>query len=856
VKLEEATAVLRPRSAWEAVDLGCALARRHYGALLRGWLTVALPLWAVIGLLLRDHPGWACFCLLWTKPLLTRQPVFFMSRALFGQPPGAREFWRNWRTVFRGAITALTFKRFALQRSFRLPVIMLEGQRGRHYTQRATVLSAHGGGSASGLTFGCSLLELAVVCALLYTIAGVVSSFAPEWFVSLGWEFYAYGGSYTLPDAVLWALNGSLMAGIALLEPFYGAAGFALYINSRTHLEGWDIEVAFRRMSARLLPASAVAALLVLGLLPAGPARAQEDDPKAVVQEILKQDDFEVQKHMKPIYEEEKEPERKSSDVEMPITSAAGGHGLSFIGYAIIAAAVIVIAWLIISNLNAVRRGRSSGGETRAGPRVVMGMDLAPESLPEDIPQAAWREYADGRPLEALRLLYRGSLAWLVTRAGLPVHESDTEGDCLRHSGQLPDQPRASFFASLTDAWIKCAYAGVAPAEQPMKQLCERWPFSMRQRPEAPPAGAAGVLLILPFAALLLSSCDNRRVIRYEEEIIGYKGAARFNPWLAAERLLTQMGTPSSTRTALTELPDEDTAIFLPADSIASRGEARRMLNWAHDGGHLLVACSGTSRFHNDHDGTEEAALDEEAPLFRELHIAPADDPPDMEEKVEIEGVEYDLECPDRAALDINWQDADVIAGAPGEAVIASFPHGRGRVTLLAGATPFRNHRIANADHAAILCALVALEPVHSVLFVARSEVNLWDMLKAYAWMPMTATVLLIVCWLWRHLPRFGRALPADTSAVRHFGTQLDEAGHFLSERAGPAALLRAARRAVLQAAAQRGLQQQAPDFIEHLAARSGLTPAEVSAALLDSTDKNLITAAAALQKLQHSLSS
>jgi hypothetical protein len=856
VKLEEATAVLRPRSAWEAMDLGCAMARQHYGKLLRGWLTVALPLWAVICVLLRDHPGWAMFATIWTKPLLTRQPVFFMSRALFGQPPDAGQFWRNWRVVFRGSPAALTFKRFAMQRSFRLPVILLEGQRGQHYARRAAVLSAHGGGSAAGLTFACSMLELAVTSALLFLSYRVVTAFAPEWYASLGLDILT---SFVLPDAVLWTMTGAVMAGVALIEPFYGAAGFALYINSRTHLEGWDIEVAFRRLSARLLPAApaaTAAVMLALGLFIAAPVQAQENDPKSVVQEILKQDDFELQKRQRPVYREEEQETKVKLEPSSTAAPATAG-GMSFLGYAIIAAAVVVVAWLIISNLSAVRRGRGSGGsESRTGPRVVMGMDLSPESLPEDIPQAAWREYMAGRPLDALRLLYRGSLAWLVTRAGLPVHESDTEGDCLRHTEQLPDQPRASFFTTLTAAWINCAYAGVPPAELPMKQLCEQWPFSLRQRPDARGTAAAALVLLLPVAALLLASCDTRKPIRYEEEIIGYKGAARFNPWLAAERMLTEIGTPSSTRPGLTELPDADTAIFLPADSIASRGEARRMLSWARGGGHLIVACSGTSRFHNDHDGVEKADLDREAPLFRELGIAPAESRPDMSQEVEIDGVEYALESPDRVALDVTGQPADVLAGDPAEAVLASFSHGIGRVTLLAGATPFRNYHIADADHASLLCALAALEPVRSVVFIARSEVNLWDMLKAYAWMPVLATALLIVFWLWRHLPRFGQAVPADTSAIRHFGIQLDEAGRFLSDRAGPAALLGPARRAVLQAASQRGLHQQAPDFMDQMAARSGLTHAEVSTALLDSTDKNLIAAAAALQKLQHSLGS
>ena len=121
--------------------------------------------------------------------------------------------------------------------------------------------------------------------------------------------------------------------------------------------------------------------------------------------------------------------------------------------------------------------------------------------------------------------------------------------------------------------------------------------------------------------------------------------------------------------------------------------------------------------------------------------------------------------------------------------------------------------------------------------------------------MPLAATALLIALWLWRHLPRFGPAVPADHSSVRHFGTQLDEAGAFLSSRAGSDALLAAAQRSVVQAAARSGLHSDAPDFMEQLAARAGVSPAALQRALAGKhSDHDLITTAATLQKLRHSL--
>jgi len=50
-----------------------------------------------------------------------------------------------------------------------------------------------------------------------------------------------------------------------LIEPYFVAAGFSLYINRRSELEGWDVEVAFRQMDRnRNAGASPVAAALCL----------------------------------------------------------------------------------------------------------------------------------------------------------------------------------------------------------------------------------------------------------------------------------------------------------------------------------------------------------------------------------------------------------------------------------------------------------------------------------------------------------------------------------------------------------------------------------------------------------------
>ncbi|HEX2747713.1 MAG TPA: DUF4350 domain-containing protein, partial [Verrucomicrobiales bacterium] len=300
------------------------------------------------------------------------------------------------------------------------------------------------------------------------------------------------------------------------------------------------------------------------------------------------------------------------------------------------------------------------------------------------------------------------------------------------------------------------------------------------------------------------------------------------------------------------------------ADIIGSRGAAKEALAWAGRGGHLIVACSGTDRFRNDwresdlfdFENNDKPVKDAAAPVFKELNVSFAETTPSKVTEVSFEdGEPATLECGNPAGLKLGRWHPDVLAGENDSAALASFSYKSGRVTLLATAEPFRNRYIDHADNASVLYELLQLHHSRSLLLILGGRTTLWGMLVEYAWMPLTATVLLVILWLWRHLPRFGRALPADQSSVRHFGTQLDEAGMFLSERAGHHALLAAARRAVHQAAAQRGVHEQGQGLAENLSARAGIPVAAVSEALNTSNDPgDPVAAAITLQKLQQSL--
>jgi len=63
-------------------------------------------------------------------------------------------------------------------------------------------------------------------------------------------------------------------------QPIYAACGFTLYLNRRTHLEGWDIELKFRALRERKIGSAyalCLVPLLLLGSALPSPLLAQEE---------------------------------------------------------------------------------------------------------------------------------------------------------------------------------------------------------------------------------------------------------------------------------------------------------------------------------------------------------------------------------------------------------------------------------------------------------------------------------------------------------------------------------------------------------------------------------------------------
>lgn len=495
--LHEVTARLRPRTGWESQDLGLAIARSMVGKILVQWCVILFPIWAILFWLLWDSPGWLLFVAWWLKPVYDRIPLFTMGRSLFGQQTSLKDAVKAAPAlIFKGNLYFLTFGRFSFYRCFSMPVKILESSTYSNYRKRVSVLLRQGDSTVFWVTLAWMLTSFLGVIGMFLLLRSMVVQdelMNGEEFMS---RFFGTHG-FTAENS-LWRLISLLFLVVTTLtELFYVGSGFGLYLNSRSHLEGWDIEVAFRSLALRLGRIAAAPTLLVAMLFwqvgaqqlqakaPATPTVekvqpiSRTPSPLDVVKDVKSSPDFTVHSETHQVYQ------NSSSTGSSSSSSSSSNLDYSFIGligpfilWGSIAALVLLIAYLIYRNRHLFifhRESRNIPEPPQA--KVVMGMNVTAEALPKDIPTTAWEHWLAGDAHGAIRLLYAGSLSWMIQRGGLPIRESDTEGDCVRHSSSLTDGTQTHYFSFLTDTWKRIAYGKRSPAATEMEQLVKQWPF-------------------------------------------------------------------------------------------------------------------------------------------------------------------------------------------------------------------------------------------------------------------------------------------------------------------------------------------------------------------------------------------
>ena len=235
---------LRPRTPTEASDLGVRLCQHAARSVFPCYALVAVP---VIALALSSFEiaAWLPTLIIWwSKPWLDRTILFVLSRAAFGQRTTVGDLWRAQRDVWwRQFVFTLTIRRLSPWRSLTQPVYQLEGLSTFGASARVRQIRQKTAGAAFMMTHAFSMAESAVLFGLLSLLFWLApQGMAPDFLQLMSGE----GNTFLMT-----AMPVGYALAILIVEPFYVAGGFAMYLNRRAELEAWDIEQEFRRAFGR-----------------------------------------------------------------------------------------------------------------------------------------------------------------------------------------------------------------------------------------------------------------------------------------------------------------------------------------------------------------------------------------------------------------------------------------------------------------------------------------------------------------------------------------------------------------------------------------------------------------------------
>ena len=228
---------ISPKTSWQCFDLGCRVAVANYKVLIGYWITLTLPIFALL-IFMSIEWGLILFWLL--KPWYERGLLYILSRTVFGGKVSVKQTLLALPSQIKPLwFSSVTYRRLAPSRSFDMAVTQLEKLSGERRSKRLRVLHKSADNNTTWWTLCCvhweSFLALALITLVQILLPGDLDLSLIVERLSIADTF----GNYTVVAC------GYLS--IALVAPFYVAGGFVAYLNRRVILEGWDIEIGFTK---------------------------------------------------------------------------------------------------------------------------------------------------------------------------------------------------------------------------------------------------------------------------------------------------------------------------------------------------------------------------------------------------------------------------------------------------------------------------------------------------------------------------------------------------------------------------------------------------------------------------------
>jgi hypothetical protein len=380
-----------------------------------------------------------------------------------------------------------------------MPVSQLERQRGPARRARERILGRRAMSAGGWMAIICAHFEVSIMMSLYVLVAAMT----PWESTNLGSFLQHLSTSGQSP----YGFGNLLVQAIAttLVAPLFVCSGFSLYLNRRTQLEAWDIEVNLRRIEERAsamtlsdrrrAARSLVIALLATAVLMFPRGQATADEASGVTPPAQREpptaatEDDAAREALKGVLAA---PEFQTTKVEKrwrlrprERSDPPGGHWERLTGFFQLLAEVLRgIVWIVaiaggatVIVLVAKRLVPAAPAPDAHRPQdVLLGMEIGPASLPRDVASAARDLLLRGEARAALALLYRGALSAIVHQHRVEVTPGATEADVLGAYRTAVGGDASIYFERLVRQWAAAAYAGQPIDPGAGRALCDDWP--------------------------------------------------------------------------------------------------------------------------------------------------------------------------------------------------------------------------------------------------------------------------------------------------------------------------------------------------------------------------------------------
>ena len=472
MKFQDSQVELRLRAPDEATDVGVLLARRYWWALLGSWAVFAIPIFGVACYI--PNTILALLFFWWFKPLYERLPLQVVSSAIFLQKHSLKSGLRG---VFQyDTLAWMTIFRLCPGRSTLTPIAALEGIesgtgkiRRRRQLIKSPLISSylllHGGMAL------CELILIATGVILYMKIFQPVfdETAVSAQLVSMRWDWVWDSQSGKL------VILSLLLASSAFIAPFYVCAGFGLYINRRIGLEGWDLYLGLQRLITRL----SVVCLALVILLPVVSVVAQDatDTTSLTVgskANVRSEIDETIREHVvleerfREIRRDERKPRSPWSELLQHLAY------WSFVGL-LVALFVWLVVWVVFRlRIWEFVKKRSRSSKVEESEVSIIADAKKGVDLPSDVVANAKLAWNEGRARDAMSLLYRGALLFLIAKYSCPIEVCDTERVCARViARRVPSL--STVFNKLSLHWQQVAYGKKTLADREFRQLLSQY---------------------------------------------------------------------------------------------------------------------------------------------------------------------------------------------------------------------------------------------------------------------------------------------------------------------------------------------------------------------------------------------